>query len=156
MDAKNARPLLQKSSSDEDDTTSDADYLSQRATSSSGSSAVTRRLTNDADVVIRSPDEQRHRAALLEGGRYNGDGDEDDDDDEDHEHPENLAKELLRTENAPRDRFGFTYVVFYLLGMTTLLPWNFFITADDVSASKIIPFHYYHVSLCVSMTSYLK
>lgn len=33
----------------------------------------------------------------------------------------------------PNDRFSFTYIVFYLLGMTTLLPWNFFITAEDVS-----------------------
>lgn len=34
----------------------------------------------------------------------------------------------------PYDRFSFTYIVFYLLGMTTLLPWNFFITAEDVSS----------------------
>lgn len=33
----------------------------------------------------------------------------------------------------PNDRFSLTYIVFYLLGMTTLLPWNFFITAEDVS-----------------------
>lgn len=38
------------------------------------------------------------------------------------------------TNTVPNDRFSFTYMVFYLLGMTTLLPWNFFITAEDVSA----------------------
>lgn len=31
---------------------------------------------------------------------------------------------------APVDKFNFTYTVFYLLGMTTLLPWNFFVTAE--------------------------
>lgn len=31
----------------------------------------------------------------------------------------------------PRDKYFMAYFIFYLLGMTTLLPWNFFITADD-------------------------
>ncbi|PNF17715.1 Equilibrative nucleoside transporter 1 [Cryptotermes secundus] len=31
----------------------------------------------------------------------------------------------------PSDRYNLAYLIFYLLGMTTLLPWNFFITADD-------------------------
>lgn len=31
------------------------------------------------------------------------------------------------------DRFSFNYIVFYLMGIITLLPWNFFITAEDVS-----------------------
>ena len=35
--------------------------------------------------------------------------------------------------NHPVDKYYFNYVVFYLLGMTTLLPWNFFVTAEDVS-----------------------
>ena len=51
-----------------------------------------------------------------------------DDDDDD---TEQLFK---ATNTVPNDRFSFTYMVFYLLGMTTLLPWNFFITAEDVSA----------------------
>lgn len=33
--------------------------------------------------------------------------------------------------NAPHDKYNFTYFAFYLLGMTTLLPWNFFITAEE-------------------------
>lgn len=33
---------------------------------------------------------------------------------------------------APVDKYNFTYAVFYLLGMTTLLPWNFFVTAEEV------------------------
>ncbi|XP_055594701.1 equilibrative nucleoside transporter 1-like [Uranotaenia lowii] len=32
---------------------------------------------------------------------------------------------------APIDKYNFTYAVFYLLGMTTLLPWNFFVTAEE-------------------------
>ncbi|XP_065333966.1 equilibrative nucleoside transporter 3 [Cloeon dipterum] len=31
----------------------------------------------------------------------------------------------------PGDRFNIAFLIFYLLGMTTLLPWNFFITADN-------------------------
>lgn len=47
---------------------------------------------------------------------------------------ENLDKELLRNgQNAPHDKYSFNYIIFYLMGMTTLLPWNFFITAEDVS-----------------------
>jgi len=30
-------------------------------------------------------------------------------------------------------RFKFVYLIFYLLGVGTLLPWNMFITAKDVS-----------------------
>ncbi|XP_053675457.1 equilibrative nucleoside transporter 2 [Anopheles nili] len=32
---------------------------------------------------------------------------------------------------APSDKFHFTYVVFYLMGMTTMVPWNFFVTAEE-------------------------
>ena len=48
----------------------------------------------------------------------------------------------------PRDRFNAVYLVFYLLGMGTLLPWNFFISVNsfwdykfrDVNATT------YHIS----------
>lgn len=40
---------------------------------------------------------------------------------------------IKRPHIVPNDRFSFTYMAFYLLGMTTLLPWNFFITAEPVS-----------------------
>lgn len=32
---------------------------------------------------------------------------------------------------APVDKYHFNYAVFYLLGMTTLLPWNFFVTSEE-------------------------
>lgn len=40
---------------------------------------------------------------------------------------------IKRPTIAPHDRYSFTYMAFYLLGMTTLLPWNFFLTAEPVS-----------------------
>lgn len=44
----------------------------------------------------------------------------------------NLSTELIKGQSTPKDRYSFNYIIFYLLGMTTLLPWNFFITASDV------------------------
>ncbi|ETN60744.1 equilibrative nucleoside transporter [Anopheles darlingi] len=32
---------------------------------------------------------------------------------------------------APSDKYNFTYAVFYLMGMTTMVPWNFFVTAEE-------------------------
>lgn len=47
---------------------------------------------------------------------------------------DNLEKELIRSgQSPPHDKYNFNYIIFYLMGMTTLLPWNFFITAEDVS-----------------------
>lgn len=40
---------------------------------------------------------------------------------------------LADRRNEPVDRYRLHYLVFYFLGMTTLLPWNFFVTAEDVS-----------------------
>lgn len=33
-------------------------------------------------------------------------------------------------------RFQFVYLIFYLMGIGSLLPWNFFITANDVSLNN--------------------
>lgn len=40
--------------------------------------------------------------------------------------------QILMTDSPP-DRYNFTYAVFYLLGIATMTPWNFFVTAEDVS-----------------------
>lgn len=48
-------------------------------------------------------------------------------------------RELVRRPHNPADKYHFSYIIFYLLGMTTLLPWNFLMTAEDVS-KKIIFF----------------
>lgn len=33
--------------------------------------------------------------------------------------------------NVPLDQSNYTYLIFYLLGITTMCPWNFFVTAED-------------------------
>lgn len=71
-------------------------------------------------------------------GRYTDDGGIDNDgvntttndEFEDDEDEEVLIK---RPHIVPNDRLSFTYMAFYLLGMITLVPWNFFITAEPVS-----------------------
>lgn len=42
------------------------------------------------------------------------------------------AKEIDRSE-APVDPYNTVYVLFYLYGIISLLPWNFLMTANDVS-----------------------
>ncbi|KAJ8308008.1 hypothetical protein KUTeg_012882 [Tegillarca granosa] len=37
----------------------------------------------------------------------------------------------------PKDRFNFVYIVFYILGLGSLLPWNFFITAKEYYQFKL-------------------
>jgi hypothetical protein len=38
---------------------------------------------------------------------------------------------------APKDHYRLVWIVFYLLGMTTLLPWNFFIAVNDYWNFKV-------------------
>ena len=40
-------------------------------------------------------------------------------------------EEPLFKPQEPKDKYNIVFFIFYLLGMTTLLPWNFFITAND-------------------------
>lgn len=62
---------------------------------------------------------------------------------------ENVDKQLRRnTSNVPHDKYNFNYIIFYLMGMTTLLPWNFFITAEGVSN-----FCYYRVQLSLTIST---
>lgn len=44
----------------------------------------------------------------------------------------------VQMSDAPNDKWNFTYLVFYLLGTATMTPWNFFITAEDVSSEHIM------------------
>lgn len=46
-------------------------------------------------------------------------------------------KPLFKTPE-PKDKYRVVFIIFYLIGMTTLLPWNFFVTADDVSLTLIL------------------
>ncbi|KAF6038836.1 SLC29A1 [Bugula neritina] len=51
--------------------------------------------------------------------------------DEDSNMLDEVTYLIDRPEVAPPDRFKFVYLIFYLLGVGTLLPWNMFITAKD-------------------------
>lgn len=120
MDSRgNSKPLLQESS---DDDSSDADFIVENVNvetiipstnvdhlHESGSSIVTRRLHNDHEFDDYEEEDDGNNVNV------------------------NLTKELIRNENAPHDKYSYNYIIFYLLGMTTLLPWNFFITAESVS-----------------------
>ncbi|XP_055386428.1 equilibrative nucleoside transporter 3 [Condylostylus longicornis] len=55
-------------------------------------------------------------------------------DDEDKESVGIIVQPLSSNEiihNIPPDRFNYNYLVFYLLGIATMCPWNFFVTAED-------------------------
>lgn len=41
-------------------------------------------------------------------------------------------KNLITKRIAPHDKYNFTYMIFYLIGITTMVPWNFCLTAEDV------------------------
>lgn len=57
-------------------------------------------------------------------------------------HPDDvvIATGGVSNSHQPVDKYYFNYIVFYLLGMTTLLPWNFFVTAEDVSILVLLFF----------------
>lgn len=69
---------------------------------------------------------------------------------DDHSIAGSLDKELLRSgQGVPHDKYSFNYIIFYLMGMTTLMPWNFFITAEDVSQpSNSILYHIANIFSC--------
>lgn len=50
---------------------------------------------------------------------------------EDHIIVDNDDKSLISRRIAPSDKYNFTYMIFYLLGTTTMVPWNFCLTAED-------------------------
>lgn len=45
--------------------------------------------------------------------------------------------EVVQLTNAPTSGAALTYCVFYLLGIGTMTPWNFFISAEDVSKVRV-------------------
>lgn len=124
------RPLLQQSSEDD---ASDLDVHFQSAAEPLSTSSSSRSVSNASTVTARKLSKDSSIHEIASNAEINNDDDDDDEEGTTSRVEVNAAKELLRSENAPKDRFGFNYIVFYLLGMTTLLPWNFFITAEDVS-----------------------
>ena len=59
--------------------------------------------------------------------------------------------------SAPEDKMRRVWLVFYMLGMTTLLPWNFFIAVNDYWNFKFrdIEHNATHTQLQKEFTSYL-
>lgn len=62
------------------------------------------------------------------------------DDDTDSGEEREIDHEVLNKDDKPlfrplepKDKYCMGYLIFYLLGIATLLPWNFYVTADDVS-----------------------
>lgn len=46
---------------------------------------------------------------------------------------DSCSTKVLDTTDEPRDKYCIVYILFYLFGVTSLVPWNFLITANDVS-----------------------
>ena len=47
-----------------------------------------------------------------------------------------MAKEAAASASEPRDPKNFVYIIFYWLGIGTLLPWNFFISVPGYWNAK--------------------
>nr|XP_056708999.1 equilibrative nucleoside transporter 1 [Euleptes europaea] len=48
-----------------------------------------------------------------------------------------LAQNAATTDNSPQDRFRAVWLIFFILGLGTLLPWNFFMTATMYFTSRL-------------------
>lgn len=57
------------------------------------------------------------------------------DDSEDRELVNDSCSTKILENCEPKDRYCIVYILFYLFGITSLVPWNFLITANDVSYS---------------------
>lgn len=114
MDSEhNEKPLLEQNSDDEDVNENSFGGEKNRTTDSASGSRYGHSSHSDIN------DSDTHDIRELESNTDDFDDD---------------TQQLFKATNTvPNDRFGFTYIVFYFLGTTTLLPWNFFITAEDVS-----------------------
>lgn len=77
-------------------------------------------------------------------------------DDSDNENPESLAlgdNIPLYKPLEPKDKFYTVYFIFYLLGIVTILPWNFYITANDYWMYKFRDIHRTNVTTASEVTN---
>ncbi|XP_044743206.1 equilibrative nucleoside transporter 1 [Chrysoperla carnea] len=71
-----------------------------------------------------------------------------------------MYRDETRFKNEPADRYYVAYIIFYILGLATLIPWNFFITADEYWMYKFRDIHnhtsiHQKTPLQIMFTSYL-
>lgn len=43
-----------------------------------------------------------------------------------------IDTQLLISHNVPKDEYNFNYIIFYLMGIASVVPWCFIISAGDV------------------------
>lgn len=60
---------------------------------------------------------------------------------------DSCSTKVLSTGEQPRDNYSIVYILFYLFGITSLVPWNFVITANDVSRQAFYFFKLYVTSV---------
>lgn len=77
-------------------------------------------ILNDEQALLNNNDET---TPLVQTGSYDFDGG--------HEDPQDDVEEGEETAAAPKDHYNLVYLVFVLVGITTLLPWNFFISLNN-------------------------
>ncbi|XP_024946180.1 equilibrative nucleoside transporter 3 isoform X2 [Cephus cinctus] len=53
----------------------------------------------------------------------------------------NIPDEKPFLKHEPRDKYHIAYIIFYLLGINTLIPWSFFVTANDYWMYKFREIH---------------
>lgn len=57
---------------------------------------------------------------------------------------DSCATKVLDPQEEPTDRYRVVYFLFYLFGISSLVPWNFLITANDVSIFLLILLSLFH------------
>lgn len=113
---------------------------------SSNNSQPLLETNSDSEVVNEDATDNNQIGDKAGGSNINRRYDSSDSDSMDHHEIESTTEEcdddltnlFKPTNTVPNDRFSLIYMVFYLLGMTTMIPWNFFITAEDVSGNSFI------------------
>lgn len=112
---RNSQPLLDPNSDSEDVNEDLMSEVRRRRTTDSASGSHFGPSSSHSDIN----DSDTHDIRDLESNTDDFDDD---------------TQNLFKADNTvPSDSCSFTYIIFYLLGTTTLLPWNFFMTAEDVS-----------------------